>query len=100
MRILLVSIFLITLMGMIFIPNAFANTVPVQILAGVADNREMNFSPSEIEIKKGDTICILEAMKLFNEIESEISGTVAKICVQNGTPVEFGQDLFLVEVDG
>ena len=52
------------------------------------------------KIKKGDTICILEAMKLFNEIESEIAGTITKICVQNGSPVEFGQELFLVDVDG
>ena len=47
-------------------------------------------------ISQGDIICIVEAMKLFNEIESDISGTVEKICVQNGDPVEFGQPLFLV----
>ena len=52
------------------------------------------------EIKEGDPICIIEAMKLFNEIESEIAGTITKICVQNGSPVEFGQELFLVDVDG
>jgi acetyl-CoA carboxylase biotin carboxyl carrier protein len=48
------------------------------------------------KISKNQVICILEAMKLFNEIESEISGTVEKICVENGTPVEFGQELFLI----
>ena len=49
-------------------------------------------------IKINQVICIIEAMKLFNEIESDISGKIEKICVDNGTPVEFGQDLFLVRV--
>ena len=47
-------------------------------------------------ISKGDIICIVEAMKLFNEIEAEVSGTIEEICVENGAPVEFGQTLFLV----
>jgi acetyl-CoA carboxylase biotin carboxyl carrier protein len=47
-------------------------------------------------IKVGDTVCIVEAMKLFNEIESEISGTIVKILVENATPVEYDQPLFLV----
>ena len=47
-------------------------------------------------IKKGQTICIIEAMKLFNEIESEVSGTVLEILVENATPVEFDQPLFKV----
>ena len=47
-------------------------------------------------IQKGDIVCIVEAMKLFNEIESEISGTIEKICVNNGDAVEFDQALFLV----
>ena len=47
-------------------------------------------------INEGEIICIVEAMKLFNEIEADIGGTVEKICVQNGDPVEFGQPLFLV----
>jgi len=51
------------------------------------------------KVKEGDTVCIIEAMKLFNEIESDISGTVEKICVETGTPVEYGQDLFLIRVD-
>jgi acetyl-CoA carboxylase biotin carboxyl carrier protein len=49
------------------------------------------------EIKKGDKICIIEAMKLFNEIESEVSGRIVKVLVDNATPVEFDQPLFLVE---
>lgn len=48
-------------------------------------------------IKEGDTICIIEAMKLFNEIESEISGTIIKVLVDDATPIEFDQPLFLVE---
>jgi acetyl-CoA carboxylase biotin carboxyl carrier protein len=42
-------------------------------------------------------VCIIEAMKLFNEIESEVSGKIVKILVEDGTPVEFGQPLFLVD---
>ncbi len=49
------------------------------------------------EIKQGKVICIIEAMKLFNEIESEISGTIVKILVDDATPVEYDQPLFLVK---
>ncbi|MBB6030255.1 acetyl-CoA carboxylase biotin carboxyl carrier protein [Oceanithermus desulfurans] len=48
-------------------------------------------------IEKGQVVCIIEAMKLFNEIESEVSGVVRKILVEDGEPVEYGQPLFLVE---
>lgn len=57
--------------------------------------------PSYVEV--GDTVnpntvvCIIEAMKLFNEIESEISGKIVKVLVEDGSPVEFGQPLFLVD---
>jgi len=58
-------------------------------------------SPSFVEpgdkIRPGQTVCIIEAMKLFNEIESEVSGTIVEILVDNATPVEFDQPLFLVE---
>jgi hypothetical protein len=47
-------------------------------------------------LKKGQIVCIIEAMKLFNEVESEIEGIVEKICVKNGDPIEFGQALFHV----
>jgi len=47
-------------------------------------------------VKVGDTLCIIEAMKIMNPIKSEVSGTVAKIMVQNGDPVEYGQVLFIV----
>tara|TARA_B100001013_G_scaffold116997_1_gene67492 strand:- start:553 stop:1059 length:507 start_codon:yes stop_codon:yes gene_type:complete len=49
------------------------------------------------EIKEGSVICIIEAMKLFNEIESEISGKIVKVLVDDNTPVEFDQPLFLVD---
>jgi acetyl-CoA carboxylase biotin carboxyl carrier protein len=48
------------------------------------------------KVKKGQTLCIVEAMKLMNEIESEVDGTVAEILVQNATPVEFGEQLFRI----
>jgi acetyl-CoA carboxylase biotin carboxyl carrier protein len=49
------------------------------------------------EVQVGKVVCIIEAMKLFNEIESEISGRIVKILVENATPVEYDQPLFLVE---
>ena len=49
------------------------------------------------EVKKGQTVCIIEAMKLFNEIESEVAGRVVKVLVENASPVEYDQPLFLVE---
>ncbi|MGV8877603.1 MAG: acetyl-CoA carboxylase biotin carboxyl carrier protein [Sphingobacteriaceae bacterium] len=49
------------------------------------------------EIKPGKVLCIIEAMKLFNEIESEVSGRIVKILVDNSSPVEYDQPLFLVE---
>jgi acetyl-CoA carboxylase biotin carboxyl carrier protein len=49
------------------------------------------------EIKQGKVLCIIEAMKLFNEIESEVSGKIVKVLVDNATPVEYDQPLFLVD---
>lgn len=48
------------------------------------------------QVKKGDTLCIIEAMKLMNEIPSEVNGTVAEICVGNGQVVEYNQPLFRI----
>jgi acetyl-CoA carboxylase biotin carboxyl carrier protein len=48
-------------------------------------------------ISKGDVLCVIEAMKLFNEIESEVSGKIVKILVDDMSPVEFDQPLFLVD---
>jgi|SRR6187549_3836841 len=58
-------------------------------------------APSFVEVgqsvSKGQTLCIIEAMKLLNEIESDVAGTVKSILVENGQPVEYGQPLFLIE---
>lgn len=51
-------------------------------------------------ITAGQTVCIIEAMKLFNEIESEVSGKIVKVLVENATPVEYDQPLFLVDPAG
>jgi acetyl-CoA carboxylase biotin carboxyl carrier protein len=49
------------------------------------------------EVKPGDTLCVIEAMKMMNQIESEVAGRVVSILVENGSPVEFGQALFIIE---
>ncbi len=58
-------------------------------------------APSYVEagdrVEKGQTLCILEAMKLMNELEAEVSGTIREICVENAEPVEFGQVLFRID---
>lgn len=51
------------------------------------------------KVSKGQTVCIIEAMKLFNEIESEVSGTIVKVMTENASPVEYDQVLFVVEPD-
>jgi acetyl-CoA carboxylase biotin carboxyl carrier protein len=58
-------------------------------------------APSYVEpgsrVARGQTLCILEAMKLMNELESEVAGVVREVCVENGEPVEYGQVLFRIE---
>jgi acetyl-CoA carboxylase biotin carboxyl carrier protein len=49
------------------------------------------------EVKPGDTLCVIEAMKMMNQIESEFAGRVVSVLVENGNPVEFGQPLFVIE---
>lgn len=56
-----------------------------------------SFAEVGTEVKAGDTVCVIEAMKLFNEIESEVSGKIVKVLVDDATPVEFDQPLFLVD---
>ena len=56
-----------------------------------------NFAEVGTEVKIGDTVCVIEAMKLFNEIESEVSGKIVKVLVDDSSPVEFDQPLFLVD---
>ncbi|MFQ5890275.1 MAG: acetyl-CoA carboxylase biotin carboxyl carrier protein [Gemmatimonadota bacterium] len=61
-------------------------------------------APAYVEVgdrvRKGQTLCILEAMKLMNELESEVSGTIREICLENAEPVEYGEVLFRIEPDG
>jgi acetyl-CoA carboxylase biotin carboxyl carrier protein len=55
-----------------------------------------NFVSQGQAVKVGDTLCIIEAMKIMNPIKSEFAGTVVKVLAQNGDPVEFGQPLFII----
>lgn len=55
-----------------------------------------NFVSAGSKVKKGDTICIIEAMKLMNEIEAEYDGVVESILINNASPVEYGQGLFVI----
>ncbi|MFT6066072.1 MAG: acetyl-CoA carboxylase biotin carboxyl carrier protein [Paraglaciecola sp.] len=58
---------------------------------------KLNFVEVGTDISIGDTVCVIEAMKLFNEIESEVSGKIVKVLVDDSSPVEFDQPLFLVD---
>ena len=49
------------------------------------------------KVKEGQTVCIIEAMKLMNEIEADVAGEIVDILVENGEPVEYGQTLFLID---
>lgn len=51
-------------------------------------------------VSEGDTLCIIEAMKMMNQVESEVSGTIKSIRMQNGDPVEYGQTLFVIDTRG
>jgi len=63
-----------------------------------APDAEAYVQPGTV-VESGQTVCIIEAMKLMNEIQSEVSGKIVKILVDNAQPVEFGQELFLVKED-
>jgi len=65
-----------------------------------ASPEKPNFVNVGDKIEKGKVICIIEAMKLFNEIESEITGKIVKVLVDDSTPVEYDQPLFLVDPNG
>ena len=56
-----------------------------------------NFVEVGTEVNEGDVLCVVEAMKLFNEIESEMSGTIVKVLVEDASPVEFDQPLFVID---
>jgi acetyl-CoA carboxylase biotin carboxyl carrier protein len=86
----------------IAVPEIKSNTIEVRSpMIGTFYRSPSPDKPSFIEVgtvvKAGDTVCVIEAMKLFNEIESEVSGTIVKVLVNDSTPVEYDQPLFLVE---
>ena len=79
-------------------PNVFIVKSPMvgTFYASPAPDQPSYVQP-EKKVKEGDVLCIVEAMKLMNEIKSEISGTVLEILVKNGQPVEFDQPLFKIQ---
>lgn len=90
-------------------PPGIVDTVPAKKLADVVSPMVGTFyrSPAPDEapfveggdsVRKGQTVCIIEAMKLMNEIETEVSGRIAEILVENAQPVEYGQVLMRVEL--
>ncbi len=86
-------------------PEADANTVEIKApMVGTFYAAPSPESPPFVKIGdsvgEGTVVCIVEAMKLMNEIESEVSGKISKALVENGQPVEFGQPLFLVDISG
>jgi acetyl-CoA carboxylase biotin carboxyl carrier protein len=85
-------------------PSSSSKTVEIKSpMIGTFYRSSTPDSPSFVsvgdKVTKGQTVCIIEAMKLFNEIESEFSGTIVKVMVENSTPVEYDQVLFVVEPD-
>ena len=84
------------------IPETTSNTITIKSpMIGTFYRRpspdKPNFLEVGDEVSPGKVVCIIEAMKLFNEIESEVSGKVVKILVEDSSPVEYDQPLFLVE---
>jgi len=85
-------------------PAATANTTDVESpMVGTFYRAPAPDAPPYVEVGdhvgKGQTLCILEAMKLMNELEAEVAGTVREVCIGNGEPVEYGQVLFRIEPD-
>ncbi|MCC5946533.1 MAG: acetyl-CoA carboxylase biotin carboxyl carrier protein [Bernardetiaceae bacterium] len=83
-------------------PKSNANYLPVKSpMIGTFYRAASPEAPAFVQVgdkvEKGQTICIIEAMKLFNEIETEVSGTVVQVMVENASPVEYDQVLFLVD---
>ncbi len=101
------------------VPVAPQQAAPIEVAAPVAESQDSkyitvkspiigtfyrkpspdkpNFAEVGTEISVGDTVCVIEAMKLFNEIESEVAGKIVKVLVEDSSPVEFDQPLFLVD---
>jgi acetyl-CoA carboxylase biotin carboxyl carrier protein len=86
-------------------PNEDANYITIKspmigTFYRAASPEKPNFVNVGDKIEKGNVICIIEAMKLFNEIESEVSGKIVKVLVDDSTPVEYDQPLFLIDPNG
>jgi acetyl-CoA carboxylase biotin carboxyl carrier protein len=86
------------------IPETTSNTITIKSpMIGTFYRRpspdKPNFLEVGDEVSPGKVVCIIEAMKLFNEIESEVSGKIIKILVEDSSPVEYDQPLFLVQPD-
>lgn len=84
------------------VPEAKSSHVPIKSpMVGTFYSASSPESPAFVsvgqKVAKGDALCIIEAMKIMNEVVSEQSGTVVKILVENATPVEFDQPLFLID---
>tara|TARA_R110001599_G_scaffold64023_3_gene179131 strand:+ start:769131 stop:769586 length:456 start_codon:yes stop_codon:yes gene_type:complete len=81
-------------------PAAVAGHIVKSPMVGSFYRSSAPGSPAFVEVgatvKEGDTLCIIEAMKLLNEIEADASGIIKEILVENGQPVEFGQPLFVI----
>jgi acetyl-CoA carboxylase biotin carboxyl carrier protein len=78
--------------------EGFAVTAPmVGTFYGAASPGSAPFVQVGDRVNQGDTLCIVEAMKMMNQIEAEVSGTIKSIRVQNGEPVEYGQVLFVID---
>ena len=96
-------------------PSASAESAPASAVATENDNHitikspiigtfyrkpspdKPNFAEVGDQVSEGQVLCVVEAMKLFNEIESEVSGTIVKILVDDSSPVEFDQPLFVID---
>jgi acetyl-CoA carboxylase biotin carboxyl carrier protein len=83
-------------------PAAASNLIDITApMVGTFYHAPAPDAPAYVErgtrVKPGDTLCIIEAMKLMNELECEVSGTIVEVCIDNAQPVEFGQVLFRVD---
>lgn len=74
--------------------GSYVKSPMVGIFYAAASPEAENYVHVGSKVKKGDVLCIIEAMKLMNEITAEVDGEIAKVCVENGQVVEFGQPLF------
>lgn len=84
------------------VSNSSSNTIIKSPIVGTFYKAPSPDSPAFVEVgktvSKGDALCIIEAMKIMNEIESEFSGKIVRVIAENGQPVEFDQPLFEIEL--